>query len=156
MSNITGVPNSFNANQFIEKAQTRFNNADADQSGSVSKQEFLSAMEGVKAPDKAEKFFERLDKDGDGVVSQQEHQNAIDKMASRLSEMTSGTGGIEQTANAFEMLLKSMEESEQDASKANELRDMLSKLQSDGITGQSLEQSIENFDQLYPRIDTKA
>ncbi|MGC4071804.1 MAG: EF-hand domain-containing protein [Nibricoccus sp.] len=77
-----------------------FKNADADGSGSISKDELTQALanrpqggrgpQGAGEPPDADKLFEKLDADGDGEITESEHEEGLKAMdAERQAKMGS-------------------------------------------------------------------
>ena len=159
MSVIGGIgAGGFDPNQFVSKTQERFQTADTDNDGSVTRQEFEAQLEQVNAPPNAEKMFNRMDSDGDGVITAAEHEAAIERISERLSMMESSGANPNQSVDTFATLLESMSNSETDEEQRKALEEMLGDVRaaSESKDFDALRQAFTEFGQLYPRIDVSA
>ncbi len=91
----TTSTNAFSA-AWAQITQRRFQNADANNDGTLSKDEFLKAMK--EAPRKtvtdAEEEFNRLDKNGDGKISEDEMQFAAQDFFDKVKMQQSLFDGL--------------------------------------------------------------
>jgi len=154
MTAINGNIGFVDHSQMTQRIQEGFKAADIDESGSVSRDELLSATEQVKKPSVLEKMFERADADGNDEVSEQEHQAMIDEMSERMKNMRSGAGGAPASTDSFMTLLESLESSEEDLEVSNSVREMREKIQRNSLDRNAISHSMAQINNMYPRIDT--
>jgi len=148
---------SINPSQMAQSMQDKFKVADVDESGAVSKEEFLAAAEEDTNTKMLDKMFERLDSDGNGEISAAEQQAMAEQMAQRaekMAQMQQGGGG---SSDIFSSLLNSLssddEESNATDSYINQLKEQLA---SGEMSKQDMAKSMMEVNKKYPRINTTA
>lgn len=158
MTSINGASGlNINPVQISEKIQDRFASTDIDESGTLSKEEFLA-----NAPDKApasilDKVFARMDADGNGEVSAEEHQTMIDEMSQRMKNMPKpGESSSYASFNNFKDMLESLANDEEDDDKSSSIKDLLAKLETQNYDQQSMATSMATINNMYPKIETEA
>ena len=156
MTTINGI-GGFNPNQFLDRAQGRFNAADVDGNGEVTKAEFTKQVEGVELPQSAEKIFNRLDGNGDGVITAQEQREALQQFSERIGQLGPGGLSSSKSINTFQSLLESIANSENDSERAENVESLMNELKKsiERADAQGINQALSDFNQLYPKIDTR-
>ena len=135
----------------------RFQTADVDRSGSLSKTEATNALS-AKGLDtsKVDKMFERMDANSDGEISSQEHENVLKAMEERMNKfMASGSSGYRNSFATIKSLFEALSSNSSDDSEKDQLQQMLDKLQSEGLSAENLSKSVSLLNSIIPPIDIK-
>ena len=137
MNAISGAfPGNFDPSQMQQKMTDRFNNADANSDGSVTKnemQELLVANGRDSA--KADKIFNRLDANADGAISTEEHQQMLEKVQARMDRRSEGPDGASNPLDSLKNLLQTLTESNDDPEQSEQLLTLREQIEQEGLTG---------------------
>lgn len=139
-----------------QKLTERFNSADADGSGSVTKTEILDNAEGQVDSQRLDKMFERADSNGDGEITQEEHEAMLSKMQERFENMkqNKGIGYPQSQADTFDSLLKSLSGEKDEEGKKSAYSQALEKANGDPSKLDS--NTVKSLFDLAPPVDTFA
>ena len=158
---MTPISNSgyggFNFAELQKAARQAFVDADADESGSISKTEATQAAQDSGLPDSAlNKMFSQMDSDGDGEISAQEKSDAYERMQERMASMqgSPSISGQTESASLFESLLQSLSDDQEEEDE--ELDDLIAKLKEDPQSDELNREAANVIDQRIPVIDTTA
>lgn len=153
MNSISGIGGNYSFQNFPQSAQDRFNSADIDKSGSLSKDEFLSATEQVSKPIDPEKIFNRMDSNGDGTLTHKEQQAFQEQMAERMERIVSMSEKKAGAETGFDILREALSSSD----RGNEQQQFRSQDLNQGESRQSQERliskALEKISSTYPPID---
>jgi Ca2+-binding EF-hand superfamily protein len=128
----------FSPVQLMGKMTERFERADVNQDGAVSRGEMSAAMEANGRDSSfADRIFGRMDADGDGLITQQEQQAGMQAMIEKMSSIFSRTDG-EQSFDAIQALLDQLSSSERDDDTKNRLEEIRERVASEGLPGRTL------------------
>jgi len=144
-------------NQMAQSMQDRFKNADTDESGSVSKEEFVSGAGEDRDSATIEKMFARLDSDGDGEITQVEQDAMLEQMSERADKMAQIKAAGGSSDDMFASLLESLSSDEEEEENSNDLISQLKAQFDNGeLTEQDIAQSMMEINKQFPRINTTA
>ncbi|MCW8957312.1 MAG: EF-hand domain-containing protein [Gammaproteobacteria bacterium] len=158
MSTISGnFSSGFNPSQMMQGMCDRFQTADTDGNEAVSRQEFVHAMEetGLNTS-KTEKIFDRMDSNGDGEVTTQEYEDIMSVMEQRMSSLMSHGSGTQDSFDAIETLMESLESEADNDEEKQRWQDALGKMRSEGYNESTLSESLALINDAIPRIDATA
>jgi len=145
-------------NQMAQSMQDRFKNADTDESGSVSKEEFISGAGEDRDSATIEKMFARLDSDGDGEITQVEQDAMLEQMSERADKMAqikaSGGGSDDMFASLLESL--SNDDEDEDDKATDLISQLKEKFDNGQLSEQDIAQSMMEINKQFPRINTTA
>jgi len=140
----------------MEHIKERFQAADVDESGALSKAEVTNALS-AKGLDtsRVEKMFERMDANGDGEISLQEHSDMLKAMEERMNKLiskgTSGSGSFDTLISLLEALTSTSEDDDE----KDRLQKMLDKLQSEGLSESNLSEAVSILNSIIPPVNIK-
>lgn len=158
MNPISGnFPGNFDPSQIQQKMTDRFNSADADGDGAVSKTEMQDMLvANGKDPAKADKIFDKLDVDGDGAISSEEHQHMLEHIQARMEHRRGGHDGASNPLDSVKTLLESLAENNDNPEQSEQLASLLEQLELEGLTGATLAQTFTLLNTIVPAIETQA
>ncbi len=141
-----------------QKLTEKFNAADIDASGTLSKAEFADALSGKGlSQQRAEKLFSRIDANQDGQISLEEQQQKVAAMQERIEGLsaknaTPGQGNFDALASLFEIL----DSSEQAGDKKQQLQGLMKDIKSNGPNQNNLTEPATLSNQILPSINITA
>ena len=154
---ISGIGGAgFSPVQMMGKVTERFQSADVNRDGAVSRGEMSAAME-AKGRDSsfADRVFGRIDADGDGLITRQEQQAGMQAMMEKMSSIFSGAGG-EQSFDAVQALLDRLSSSESDDDTKNRLDGIRERVASEGLSERTLSDLASIARARFSGIDVRA
>lgn len=156
ISNNFGLGN--NHNQLHQKLTEKFNSADTDASGALSKAEFAEALAGKGVnSNRTEKLFNQLDSNQDGQISLEEQQQKIAAMQERMNNLTAG-GMPESNANfdAVASLFEALNSTATGENRKQELQGLMKDIKSNGLSENNLSRLTSLSSEIIPAIDVSA
>lgn len=158
MSAISGnFGSGFNPSQMMQGMCDKFQTADTDGNEAVSKQEFVHAMEEAGFnTGKTEKMFDRMDSNSDGEVTTQEFDNMMSMMEQRMASLTGHGGGTQESFDAIETLLESLQSESENDEEKQRWQDALGKMRTEGYNESTMSESLALINDAIPRIDATA
>ena len=143
----------------LQMVGDKFKAADTDGSETVSKQEFISALEETGLDtSKMDMIFSRIDSNGDGQISSQEQQDMMSMMEQRMGSLMGGSGGKSgEGFNSVTTLLETLQsESDSDVEKQR-LQDALDNMRTGGHSSESaMSESLSLINGMIPGINASA
>jgi len=143
--------------QMMQSMQEKMKAADADENGSISKEEFIAGAPEKRSAEMIDKMFERIDADGSGEISTEEQQAMLDQMAERADKISSMKSGGSSDNQIFSSLLDSLSSDDDESDRNDDLISLMKeKLASGELDQQELAQSMMEVSKMFPRINTTA
>ncbi len=150
-----GLPH--NPNQLTQKLTDKFNSADTDASGSLSKTEFAEALAGKGvSSNRAEKLFNRIDSNQDGQISLEEQQEKITAMQERMNSFTGGMPATNANFDAVSSLFEALNSTATDESRKQELQGLMKDIKTNGLTDDNIASLTSLSGEIIPAIDISA
>jgi len=148
---------SINPSQMAQTMKDKFEVADVDESGSVSKQEFLDSAGTDANTEMLDKMFARLDSNDDGEISSAEQQAMAEQMEERVKNIASSMQSGMQSSDLFSSLLDNLS-SDNNEENANDsyIAQLKEQLENGEMNQQDLAKSMVEVNKMYPRINTSA
>jgi len=146
----------FRPEMLTQKLDDKFQSADADNNGEVSKSEFSTVLseKGV-TESKIDKLFSHVDTDGSGSVSLQEHEDQVTKIQERAEQfMSSNSSGGALGFDPIESLMSSLSNDEDDSLKAK-FKETLESVKSGGVQTQVQLSAMQDLASMFPKISEK-
>lgn len=153
MINNSSMISSFQPD-FQNQSKQRFEKADTDGNGEISKAEFSSILgDRGLSETKAEKLFTKLDQDNSGSISTQERDLAVDQVQQRVQKLQSVlASGFNQP---FDSVGSLMERLEQDESTVNSdvLKQKMMEIREALASRRDAPNDFSVLNSLFPEID---
>ena len=147
-----------NPSPLAQKLTDKFNAADLDASGSLSKTEFAEALAGKGvSSNRAEKLFNRIDSNQDGQISLEEQQERIAAMQERMNNFTGG--GMPSTNANFDTvssLFEALNSTATGEERKQQLQGLMKDIKSNGLTEENISSLTSLSNEIMPAIDISA
>lgn len=148
------ISGNFNVSQLQQKITERFNSADTNNDGAVTKSEIGDMLaQNDRGTSRIDNFFNNADTNGDGSITSEERQQMVDNISDRI-----GNKGDKQTAplDQLKALLESLSESVNDPEQKEELTTLLKDLDNNELNYRSFAKTFELLNDIIPSISTDA
>lgn len=160
--NISGS-SGFNPVHIQRQTQDRFNNADSDDSGSLTLEEATSALPEGSDTSRMEKMFAKMDSNSDGEVTQEERDSMMEMMQERMQERmksfssnSTGLASANEKSDPFDTLMKALADTEEDSASKDKINLLRERLQQEGRTPENMQEAAYLVQSLVPSINETA
>lgn len=156
--NVLGA-SGFNPAQIQRQMQDKFNNADTDDSGSLTLEEVTSAAPEGADTSRLEKIFAKMDANNDGEVTQQERDSMMEMVQERMQERmqsfssnSTGTASESQGTDPLDTLMKALSDSQDEGSNKDRINQLRERIEQEGRTKENMQEAAYLVQSLVPSI----